>query len=110
MRKKGIPEVLVRSVMSPYEGVKTRVKVDCELSEEFEVKVGMQQGCVLSPYVVVADVATEFARAGALGELLYADDDLVQMSETMEGLWNKFLKWKWAFESKGLEANFGKPG
>ena len=43
IRKKGIPEVLVGSVMSLYEGAKTGVRVDCELSEEFEVKVGMHQ-------------------------------------------------------------------
>ena len=30
------------------------------------------------------------------------------MSETIEGLWNKFLKWKVAFESKGLKINLGK--
>ena len=41
MRKKGIPEVLVRSVMSLYEGAKTIVRVDSELSEEMEVNVGM---------------------------------------------------------------------
>ena len=47
MRKKGIPEVLVRSVMRLFEGAKTRVRVDAELSEEFVVKVGMHQqwGC-----------------------------------------------------------------
>ena len=49
-RKKGIPEVLVRSVMSLYDGAKTRVRVDFVLSEEFEVKVGMHQGSVLSPF------------------------------------------------------------
>ena len=38
MRKKGIPEVLVRSVMSLYEGAKTRVRVDSELSEKFRLK------------------------------------------------------------------------
>ena len=43
MRKKGIPEVLVRSVMSLYEGEKPRIRVDSELSDEFEVKVGMPQ-------------------------------------------------------------------
>ena len=48
MRKKGIPEVLVKSEMSLYEGAKTRVRVDSELSEECEVKVGMHQGYVLS--------------------------------------------------------------
>ena len=43
MRKNGIPEVLVGSVMSLYEGAKTRVRVDSELSEEFEDKVGLLQ-------------------------------------------------------------------
>ena len=64
MRKKGIPEVVVRSVMSMYEGAKTRVSVDSELSEEFEVKVGIHQGSVLSPFhfALVVDVVTEFAR------------------------------------------------
>ena len=39
--KKGMPVVLVRSVMSLYKGAKPRFRVDSELSEEFEVKVGM---------------------------------------------------------------------
>ena len=43
MKKKGIPEVVVRSVMSLYEGAKTRVIVDSELSEAFEANVGMHQ-------------------------------------------------------------------
>ena len=101
MRKKKIPDVLVRSVMSLYEEAKTRVRVDSELSEEFEVKIGMHQGSVLSPFLfaVVVDAVTEFAREGALSELLYADD-LVLMSETILGLRNKFLKWKDAFEAR----------
>ena len=37
MRKRGIPDVLDITVMSLYEGAKTRVRVDSELSEEFEV-------------------------------------------------------------------------
>ena len=66
MRKKGIPEVLVRSVMSLYEGAKARVRVDSELSERSKVKVGMHQGSALSPYLfaVVVDVVTEFAIEG----------------------------------------------
>ena len=39
MWKKEILEVLVRSVMSVYERAKTRVRIDSELSEEFQVKV-----------------------------------------------------------------------
>ena len=75
LRKKGIPEILVRSVMSLYEGVKTRVRLDSELSSELDVKIGMHQGSVLSlfHFAVAVDV-TEFAREGVLSELLYADE------------------------------------
>ena len=64
---------------------------------------------MLSPFLfaVVVDVVTEFARAGALSELLYAYD-LVLMSETIMGLMNKFLKCKEACGSKGLKDNIGK--
>ena len=60
MSKKGIPQALVRSVMSVYEGAQTRVRVDYVLGEEFEVKVGMHQGSVLSLFLiaVVVDVLT----------------------------------------------------
>ena len=51
MRKKGITEVLVRSMMSLYEGGKTRVRVDSELSEEFEVHVVIHQRSVLSTFL-----------------------------------------------------------
>ena len=53
--------------MSLYEGSKTRVRVDSELSEEFEVKVGMHQGSVLSPFcfALVVDVVTECVRGFA---------------------------------------------
>ena len=44
-----ITEVLVRSMMSVHEGANTRVREDSEMSEEFEVKVRMHQGSVLSP-------------------------------------------------------------
>ena len=77
-------------------------------SEELEVKVGIHQASVLSPFLfaVVVDVVTEFAREGALSELLYADD-LVLMSETIVGLRNKFLRWKEAYDSKGLSVALG---
>ena len=41
MRKRAIAEVMVRAVMSLYEGAKTRVRVGLELSNEFEIKVGV---------------------------------------------------------------------
>ena len=59
------------------------------------MEVGVHQGSVLSPLVfaIVVDVVTESVRNGLISEMLYADD-LVLMSETMEGLREKFWKWK----------------
>ena len=51
-RKKQIPEVFVRSVVSMHDGTKTRVRVDSEMSEEFEVKVGMHHEPVLSTFLL----------------------------------------------------------
>ena len=103
MRKKGLSEVMVRAIMSLYDGAKTRVRVRSAYSEEFEVKVGVHQGSVLSPllFAIVVDVITENARRGVVNELLYADD-LVIMSETIKDVKERFWNWKNALESKGL--------
>ena len=52
LRKKGIPEVLVRSVMSLCDGTKSRVRLDSESSEESHIKVRMHQGPILSPFIL----------------------------------------------------------
>ena len=99
-------------MISLYDGEKTRVKLYSDLSEEFEVKVGMHQGSVLSHFLLTAvvDVVTEFAREGALSELLYADD-LVLMSDIIERRRDKFLlKWKESCESNGVKVNLGNHG
>ena len=43
---------------------------------------------------------------GMLSELLYADD-LFLMSETIKGLWNKFLKWKKALKRLSFKVSLG---
>ena len=75
-------------------------------SEEFEVKVGVHQGSVLSPllFAIVVGLITENARRGVVNELLYADD-LVIMSKDMEYLKKRFWNRKDALESKGLKVN-----
>ena len=87
MRKKGIPEALVGAVMSLYRDANTRVKVGTQLSEEFEVDVGVRLGSVLSPllFAIVNDFATKEMKEGTLQEILYADD-LVLIAETMAEL------------------------
>ena len=54
----------------------TRVRVGSAYLEEFEVKVGVHQGSVVSPllFAIVVDVITENARRGVVNELLCADD------------------------------------
>ena len=49
---------------SLHERVKTRVRVDSEMVEKFETKMGMHKGSVLSPFpsAVVVDVVIELAR------------------------------------------------
>ena len=92
--------------MSLYDGAKTRVWVGSVYSEEFEAKVGVHQGSVLSPllFAVTVYIITENLKRGVINQLLYADD-LVIMSKTMKDLKERFWNWKNALKSKGLKVN-----
>ena len=70
------------------------------------MKDGVHQGSVLSPLVfaIMADVVMESLGNVLMSEMLYADG-LVPTSKMMEGLREKFWKWKEAFESKWLKVN-----
>ena len=109
LRRKGIEEKLVQAVMRLFEGAKTRVRVESELSDAFEVKVGVHQGSVLSPllFITVMDILSEDCKDGLLYELLYADD-LVLTAHSMQELQKKFESWRVALESRGLRINVGK--
>ena len=109
MRKTGLLELLVKAVMSLYEGAETKVGVGSGLPEEFSVKVVVHQGSVLLPllFAMVIDEVTANARKGWMKQILYADD-LVLMEETMEELRENFDEWREAFESKGMRVNLGK--
>ena len=74
--QKGVPEYLVRGVVSLYKGCKTAVSVDGELSSSFSVKVSIHQRSALSPllFIMVIYVLTENVRDVSLMELMYADD------------------------------------
>ena len=109
LRVKKVEERLVRVIMEMYEGAKTRVRVANGLSDEFEVKVGVHQGSVLSPFLfnIVMDVVCGNVMEGLLFEILYADD-LVLMATSMQELSDKFTKWKQAIEMKGMKVNVNK--
>ena len=66
--------------------------MDSELPDEFEVKVVMHQGSVLSPILfAVAVMLSQNLPEGVLSELLYTDG-LVLISETIVGLRNKLIQ------------------
>ena len=53
MRHYGIPEKMVNLVKSLYEGTFCQVVHDGQLSDRFEVRTGVRQGCLLSPFLFI---------------------------------------------------------
>ena len=53
LRKLGVDEWIVRLVQGMYSNARSRVRVGEGYSEEFEVKVGVHQGSVLSPLLFI---------------------------------------------------------
>jgi hypothetical protein len=109
MRKLGVDEWMVKVIKSMYEGATTAVKVKGGESKEFEVKVGVHQGSVLSPllFIIVLEALSKEFREGLPWELLYADD-LALLAESKAELLVKIERWKEGMERKGLRVNMGK--
>ena len=77
LRKLGVDKWINRTIMALYTEAGTVVRTDTGPSEQFEVKVGLHQGSVLSSpllFTVVIDVVSSETRRGVLSELLCADD------------------------------------
>ena len=104
LRKLGVDEWLIRTVMALYTEAYTVVRTDAGLSESFEVTVGLHQGSVLSPllFAAVMDVVSSETRSGLLSKLQYADD-LVIMAPTMEQLGRRLAEWRESLLDKGLK-------
>ena len=109
LRKLGVDEWIVRLVQGMYTNTRSSVRVGEGYSEEFEVKVGVHQGSVLSPllFIIVLEALSCEIRVGVPWEDLYADD-LVVIAETLDECVTRLLAWKEAMEEKGLRVNTGK--
>ena len=110
MRKLGVQEWLIRWVESLYRGARSSVRIGDTYSEEFQVKVGVHQGSVLSPllFITVLEVLSREFCTGCPWEFFYADD-LVIMSKTLNELLEKLKTWKKGMEAKGLKQTWQKP-
>ena len=107
--KLGVEEWIVRLVQGMYANAQSRVRIDEGYSEEFEVKVGVHQGSVLSPllFIIVLEALLREFHSGVPWEDLYADD-LVIIAESLEECVKRLLTWDEAMEKKGLRVNAGK--
>ena len=97
---------MVRPVQSMYANARSRVRVNGQLREEFEVNIGMHQGSVLSPllFILVLEALSREFRTGVPWELLYADD-LVIIADTYKGCIARLKEWKTGMEQKGMRVN-----
>ena len=102
-------EWIVRLVQRMYANAWSRVCVDEGYSEEFEVKVGVHQGSVLSLllFIIVLEALSRQVCPGVPCEDLYASDPVV-IAELLEECVRRLLTWKEAMEEKGLKVNAGK--
>ena len=97
VRWRGASARLIQGKDSHYNG---------KLGEEFEVKVGVHQGSVLSPilFAIVLKALSPGFSAELPWELLY-DDDLVIMADSLDELSVKLERWKAELSAKGLKVN-----
>jgi hypothetical protein len=109
LRHVGVEEWIVNVIKAMYAGATTAVKLPSGISQEFEVKVGVHQGSVLSPllFIIVMEALSSQFKQGLPWELLYADD-LVLLAESEEELKLKIARWKSGMEDKGLRVNIQK--
>ena len=59
LRRRGVPEKITNIIKATYNGAKCRVLHKGKLSEQFEIRSGVRQGCILSPVLfllVINDV------------------------------------------------------
>lgn len=101
LRHYGIPQKIVDLIKNMYSGTNCRVLHDGHLTTSFNIKTGVRQGCLLSPFLFILAVdwlmkeATVGRRNGIqwtlwtqLDDLDYADD-LALLSHTQEQMQRK---------------------
>ena len=121
----GVGGCVLRGIQSFYDGSSACVRVGSDLSESFEVNVGLRQGCVMSPWLfnvymdgVVREVkmrtlgrGLEMSERGGreweVSQLLFADDTAL-VASTEERLQRLVDEFGVVCERRKLRVNVGK--
>jgi len=76
LKRKEIPESMVKAIMALYVNSRRRVRAMSGISEEFNILVGVHQGSVLSSLLLIIVMAeyTKEIRKGVPWEFMFADD------------------------------------
>ena len=109
LRSLGVEEWAVRVIQGMYANARSRVRVNGQLSEDFDVTVGVHQGSVLSPllFILVLEALSCGFHTDKPWELLYADD-LVIIASSEQELVDRLREWKKRMEDKGLRVSMPK--
>ena len=85
LKKAGVEEWLVETVVTLYEGAETAVRTTDGITDRFKVLIGLHQSSVLSTQLFIAameDISREIS-GGLPWELLPADDLLIAQSDEL---------------------------
>ena len=120
LRHYGIPEKIITLIQSTYQGMSCKVLHAGQLSESFEVKTGVRQGCLLSPFMflLVIDWIMKTTTTGRkngiqwnlwtqLDDLDFADD-LALLSHNHNQMQDKTTKLSTTSLGTGLRINHKK--
>ncbi|XP_047991511.1 DNA repair protein RAD50-like [Leguminivora glycinivorella] len=115
LRRRGIPECVIRIIRSLYEGSTCRVIHEKEMGAPIQISAGVKQGCLLSPLlfiILLDDVMRRVVKTPrgiswhtkVLEDLDYADD-IVLISPSLAHLKAKLESLQEEAEAMGLRIN-----
>ena len=120
MRHYGIPQKLVTLVEKMYDGTTCRILNEGQLTDSFEIKTGVKQGCLLSPFLFILALdwllkqVTRGKRNGIqwtlwnqLNDLDFADD-IALLSHNHDQMQNKTKLLRDTSQTIGLRIHPGK--
>ncbi|VDP18586.1 unnamed protein product [Schistosoma margrebowiei] len=120
LRHYGVPQKIVNIIQSSYDGLHHKIVHGGQLTKSFEVKTGVRQGCLLSPFLFllvidgIMKTSTSEGKHGIqwtsgmqLDDLDFADD-LSLLSQTQQQMQEKTTSVAAASAAVGLNIHKGK--